>query len=197
MKAFRTLCAASAFIASPMVMASSVPLSDSGLVSLVPGQTAQLNVVNIDPISSSNCSVILSFLDDTGAIIHSSLSTEISAGASALPLKLDVATAISLRAHIDYFPQIESNFEQKDPLTGCYNLLPTLEIIESDPNRPNYGTRVILSDFAGIPTANSKGMKIDVCHNANKKNPHTINVAIESWKAHKGHGDTLGRCAAP
>lgn len=181
----QTIMAIGSLIAATAANAG-LPASDSGLVSLLPTQSAQLNVVNLDNTVGSSCKVNLSFIDSTGAPALVALDNLIPAGATAQPLLLDALAPVTLRAHIDYTPQLIANAALKDPMTGCYNLVPTLEVIDAT------GTRVIVTDFVGLSSAN-KPSKIDVCHNRSH-NPHTINIAMSAWKAHQAHGDTLGAC---
>ena len=47
----------------------------------------------------------------------------------------------------------------------------------------------------GTPTQLAPGeQKVTICHNASKKNPHTITIARPALPAHLAHGDTLGPC---
>lgn len=50
---------------------------------------------------------------------------------------------------------------------------------------------------AAKPGPKEKPTKIEVCHipPGNPGNAHTITISDRAWKAHKGHGDTLGPCA--
>ena len=55
-----------------------------------------------------------------------------------------------------------------------------ITLLESDDDEPDEGS--------------GNGEKVLVCHNASKKNPHTISIAQPAVQAHLGHGDTLGPC---
>lgn len=186
MKAFRTFCATSALIASPVLLAGPAPLTDSGLVSLLSGQIAQLNVANLDPTEGSSCMVNLSFIDSDGTPLVTQDNKTILAGTSAStndfpPFQLIAGASVTLRAHIDYHPQLSAGL----PMASCNNLLPTLEVID------NSGTRVILSDFVSIPSAYDSSKKTPFCHKGK-----TIEI---SWSAVPGHmrnhdGDHVGAC---
>lgn len=187
MKTLPTLIAISALISSTALLAGPLPVSDSGLVTVIPGQDVQLNVVNLGP-SGSSCAMILSLIDASGATLLASPETILEAGAS-VPLPLPVVADTTLRAHIDYSPQLIAQAELKDPMSGCYNLLPTLEVIDVT------GTRVVLSNFVGIPsTTSSSQSKITICHKPGKLD-QAKEIPLSAWGGHHGHGDTLGDCA--
>jgi hypothetical protein len=189
MKRSTALSAIGAIITSAALMAGPLPASDSGLVTLLPNQVAVLNVVNIDP--SASCKINMSLIDSAGNVLTSLITDPaIASGGSAFPLAFEANVHVSLRAHLDYSPQLIEQAGLKDPMAGCYNLLPTLEVM-----RIADGVAVILDNFVGMPSSTGSGaMKIDVCHNYTKNNPHTINISTSAWKAHQGHGDILGPC---
>jgi hypothetical protein len=57
---------------------------------------------------------------------------------------------------------------------------------------------VTLTPSATLPATPTvlapKDDKVTVCHNAGKKNPHTLTIDRSALPAHLGHGDTLGAC---
>lgn len=186
MKRIQSICAISALMTSSAVLAGSLPASDSGLVTLVAGQTAQLNVVNIDPAAS--CQITMSLVDSTGApLVDPQPVSIIPAGGSAAPLQMTALTPGSLRAHLDYSPQLIAQAGLKDPMAGCYNLLPTLEVIDET------GTRVIITNFAGMPNSGAPS-KITICHKPGTPAEKTLTLPMSAWGGHHGHGDTLGPC---
>jgi len=190
MKCISALCAISTILASTALLAGPVPVSDSGLVTLIAGQTAQVNVVNLG-LAESSCKFNLSLVDSTGTILPLAEAT-LPGGSALYPsptLAIDGGPT-SLRAHIDYSPQLLAQASLKDPLAGCYNLVPTLEVIDES------GTRVIVSNFVAIPSSLSGDQsKITICHKPGSHAEQSKDIPMSAWGGHHGHGDTLGPCS--
>ncbi len=191
MKHTKNLLAVAALFGSSSLLAAPLPLplSDSGLVTVFPGQTAQLSIVNLgDPVTS--CKLNLSFVDADGVTLPSDVTTTLFGGRS-IPLVVPVAGApVSLRAHIDYAPQLIAQSALKDPLIGCYGLVPTFEILDAT------GTRLIVNNFVGLPN-NHPGetiTRVAICHKPNKHAKQTLFLPTAALKGHLGHGDALGYC---
>lgn len=189
MKRIQTLCAVSALITSSALLAGPVPVSDSGLVTVIAGQTAQVNVVNLGS-AETNCNFTLSLVDTAGTVLMQAVATSFPGGSSLVPpLSFPAQEPTSLRAHIDYSPQLLVQASLKDPLAGCYNLVPTLEVIDGS------GTRVIVSNFVAIPSSLSGDQsKMTICHKPGTHAEQTKDIPMPAWGGHHGHGDTLGPC---
>lgn len=184
-KHIKNLFLLGALISSSNLLANPLPVTDSGLVTVLPGQTARLNVVNIgDP--STSCQMTLSFLDADGNTFSSPLLATLPGG-GAVPLDAPVAgLAESLRVHIDYSPQLIAQATFKDPLVGCYNLIPTFEVLDVT------GTRVIVTNFVGIPTNLQKS--VSICHKPHSHAQQPLTIPLSALRGHMGHGDTLTPC---
>jgi hypothetical protein len=169
----------------------SLPLADSGLVSVFPGQSAQLNVVNIgDPAKS--CSFTLSFIDDSGTTLTPTLtpSPGITGGQSATLTVGPMADPTLLRAHIDFSLQMLTGTNTVDPMIGCYQLIPTFEVTDDTTSH------VLNTRFYGMPSP-IKGEKIEkvkICHKPGTPAEKTLLVPVPALRGHIGHGDTLGSC---
>lgn len=189
LKLTKNLLAVAALLGSSTLTAAPFPLSDSGLVTVFPGQTAQLSVVNLgDPVTS--CQLTLSFIDAEGITLPSTVTHTLYGGKS-IPLVVPVAGAsVSLRAHIDYSPQIIAQSSLKNPLTGCHSLMPTFEILDAS------GTRLLVNNFVGLPN-NLPGdnlNRVAICHKPNKHSKQTLFLPTAALRGHLGHGDTQGYC---
>jgi hypothetical protein len=189
MKITPTLCLASALMSNSALFAGALPVSDSGLITVFPGQTAQLNVVNLgDPATS--CQLTLSFIDADGHTLPTPLLATLPGGASTSFTVPSPIAAAPLRAHIDYSPQLIAQAGLKEPLAGCYNLVPTLEVLDAT------STRLIISNFVGMPShLPGENMKnVTICHKPDKPAEHTLSIPTAALKGHLGHGDSLGFC---
>lgn len=188
MKHIKKLCLLGALVSSSASLAGPLPLpvTDSGLVTVLPGQTARLNVVNIGS-SNSSCQLTLSFLDAEGNVFPSPLAATLPGGGSiALDIPVIGDTDDSLRAHIDYSPQLIAQARLRDPLAGCYNLIPTFEVLDAT------GTRVVVSNFVGLPI--NMEANVTICHKPNSHAQHSLSLPLSALKGHLGHGDKMGSC---
>lgn len=188
MKPIYTL-ASLAILVSGSVIADSLPVADSGLVSVFPNQVAQLNVVNVGD-SSQGCSFSLSFVDSSGVPTPPNLITIKGGESDSIQFENATASPILLRAHLDFSAQLLSGTDTKDPLNGCYRLNPSFEVMDSN------GTQVLNTQFYGMPSSKKgeKMEKVKICH---KPNPHaekTLEVPVTALKGHLGHSDSLGEC---
>lgn len=191
MKTTPSLLLATALMSSTSLFAGPLPVSDSGLVTVYPSQTAQLNIVNTgDPATS--CQLTLSLLDAAGNPLPTLRPpVSIPGGGSTSISVAGPIEAAPLRAHIDYSPQLIAQAGLKDPLVGCYNLIPTLEVIDA-----TGGTRLVISNFVGMPShLPGEHMKnVTICHKPNKPAQHTMSLPMSALKGHLGHGDNIGAC---
>ena len=165
-----------------------LPVSDSGLVTVRTGQTVLANVVNTG-IAAESCSFSLSLVNEAGvALTTHSVSVD---GGEADTVAFVVVTPGLARAHLDFSPQLSANLELADPMSGCYHLLPTLEVLDADGSQ-----RVLNAAFTGIPTLEKgkKLTKVTICHKPGTHAEHTLVIPTSALKAHLGHGDSLGPC---
>jgi hypothetical protein len=187
-KSFGTLF----FISSSIASAGSLPVADSGLVSVFPNQTVQLNLLNVNTSNATQtCSFVLSLIDANGDTVIASALTESIKGNQVASLVFAPLQVTELRGHIDFTPQLISSSNTKDPLAGCYNVIPSLEI------RDATSSQLLVTSFYGLPSTikGEKYEKVKICHKPNTAAEKTMEISISATKGHIGHGDSLGECA--
>lgn len=174
------------------------PMADSGLVSVFPGQTPQLNVVNVGN-STRSCSFNLSFIDSLGNTMPTPPAPTFTVGGVGLPQAASLALPVPagattlLRAHIDFSPQLLANQGQVDPMNGCFHLIPTFEVT----NTLTLTTVVLNTRFYGMPSlkAGEKLQKVGVCHKPGTPAQQNLWIPTSALRGHLGHGDKLGACS--
>ena len=168
-----------------------LPVSDSGLVTVYGGQTAQLHVVNTGDASSHSCTFSLSFIDATGGVFPALPLVPVTlTGGAATTLPFPVAVTSLVRAHLDFTPQLAENPDLADPMVGCYRLMPTLEVLE-----PTGLQKVLNTAFSSLPSP-EKGKKltrVTICHKPGKLDQTKV-LPLDALNGHLRHGDTLGPC---
>jgi hypothetical protein len=170
--------------------AASLPVATSGLVTVYPGQRVQLNMVNLSDATKS-CRFDTTFISTDGTAVPATpLSTILVGGESASSGSVIAIGPITLRASLDFTPQMIAQINLEDPLSGCYKLIPTLEVLDTT------GTRVVMSHFVGMPNGNhgQKMTSVTLCHKPGTHSMQTKTLPIVSLGGHLGHGDTLGAC---
>ncbi len=179
-----------ALVFSTSVFADSIPLpeANSGIVTVLAGQSAVLNIVNYDEPAFS-CSFTVSFIDPDGHVMDTPASTTLQGGASATTYVNGANHGIHI--NIDFSPQLAANAGKLDPMDGCYRLIPTFEVVD-----PTNGTKVVDPIFVGMPSpkVGDKVTKVEVCHKPGTPAEKTMMLPLVSLRGHLNHGDTLGAC---
>ncbi|HLF95896.1 MAG TPA: hypothetical protein VI457_02020 [Methylococcaceae bacterium] len=178
-----------AILASSSVLAD--PAANSGLVSVFPGQTANLHVVNLAS-DTKTCSFDLSFIDAAGVTVAGPLPVANLAGDQSATLQYPATSSAAIRAHIDFEPQVNASLTlgQADLLNGCYRLVPTFEVTDGT------SAQVLNTRFYGMPSP-EKGKRLDkvkICHKPNSPAEKTLEIPVAALKGHVGHGDSVGEC---
>lgn len=165
------------------------PSSDSGLVTIPAGGSAQINVVNLDPVSTHSCKVSLSVIDAAGLSVPLVPIVETISSGEAVGVPISPVSGL-VRAHIDFSLQL-IDASTKDPLIGCYNLIPTLEVFDAAGHH-----EAVITAFTGLPKLSKLPSKVTICHNG-----HTITINVTGLNGHfhsngKAHKDDhLGACS--
>lgn len=169
--------------------------ADSGLVTVFPGQTAKLNALNLGSPDLS-CSFTLKLIDNTGAgstLAELLQSPGLPGGGQSVslsfpPQNAPLSAPTQVRAQIDFTQQLNDNTSSIDPMIGCYNIIPTLEIITD-----NVATDVLNTTFYGLPSlkAGEKIEKVKICHKPNSPAEKTLWVPLSAVKGHVVHGDKI------
>jgi hypothetical protein len=135
---------------SPIAITS--PQFSSGMVGLVLGQTARLNVVNVGASTSSPlpCVLLLAFLDSDSKILKQMFVSVAAGKAASLDLTMNAGGSGRLQIRgIGYNPLLTPGSAIPQPLS-C-NLVPTLELFDTETGK----TAAIMSDFRTIGSSGS------------------------------------------
>jgi hypothetical protein len=132
----------------------------------------------------------MAFIDSTGAQVPAAPDVTNLAGGASTTFSVAMTDTLPVRAHIDFTGQLLANAGQKDPMDGCYRLIPTFEVTDST------STRVLNPIFIGMPTGKKgeKMEKIEVCHKPNTPAQKTLLIPTAALSGHLGHHDTIGAC---
>jgi hypothetical protein len=177
------------FSSAALADAIPLPLADSGLVTVATGQTAALNVVNVDPDPAQTCSFSMSFIDATGTTVTGPTVVSNLAGGMSTSIAMGpLGAPQQVRAHLDFSQQFIDKAAQSDPMNGCYRLIPTFEVADES------GTKVLNTAFVGLPSPTGGVMKIAVCHKPGSPAQKTLVIPTTAVAGHLRHGDYIGAC---